>query len=181
MNDHTPPRTRSARAAPLPDGVRSSRCSRRSASPRVARRLPRPRCPRSPPTCPRASRRASSQAAAHSRLLHPRYGRTVVRAVNEVEAALAELRNEARHRALLVARRAAAQETRDLRFAPVRVGAERLRRPAGCVACALARRVGASRRRARPGPGPPCGAPCSGRRVDGSGPRCSAAGRVVTF
>ena len=44
------------------------------------------------------------------------YGRTVVTAVNEVEAALAELRNEARHRALLVARRAEAQETRDLRL-----------------------------------------------------------------
>ncbi len=63
-------------------------------------------------------RLAANVALAHARFdeLAAAYGRTVVTAVNEVEAALAGLRNEARHRALLAARREEAQETRDLRL-----------------------------------------------------------------
>ena len=63
-------------------------------------------------------RLAANVALARARFdeLAAAYGRTVVTAVNEVEAALAELRNEARNRALLAARREQAQETRDLRL-----------------------------------------------------------------
>lgn len=63
-------------------------------------------------------RLAANVALAHARFdeLAAAYGRTVVTAVNEVEAALAELRNEFRRRALLAARRDEAQETRDLRM-----------------------------------------------------------------
>ena len=63
-------------------------------------------------------RLAANVALAHARFdeLAAAYGRTVVMAVNEVEAALAELRNESRRRALLAARRDEAQETRDLRM-----------------------------------------------------------------
>ena len=63
-------------------------------------------------------RLAANVALAHARFdeLAAAYGRTVVTAVNEVEAALAELRNEARHRALLAARREEAQEAWELRL-----------------------------------------------------------------
>ena len=61
-------------------------------------------------------RLAANVALADARFdeLAAAYGRTVVTAVNEVEAALAGLRNEARHYDLLAARREAAQETRDM-------------------------------------------------------------------
>ena len=63
-------------------------------------------------------RLAANVALAHARFdeLAAAYGRTVVTAVNEVEAALAELRNEAQTRALLAARREEARETRELRL-----------------------------------------------------------------
>ena len=62
-------------------------------------------------------RRAGDVALAHTRFneLAAAYGRIVVTAVNEVEAALAGLRNEARGHALLTARRGEAQATLDLR------------------------------------------------------------------
>ena len=62
-------------------------------------------------------RRASNVALAHSRYneLAAAYGRTVVTAVNEVEAALAGLRNEGRRHAFLAVRREEAQATLELR------------------------------------------------------------------
>lgn len=63
------------------------------------------------------NRLVSNVALAHTRFneLAAAYGRTVVTAVNEVEAAMEELRNEERRHVLLVARREEAQATRDLR------------------------------------------------------------------
>jgi NodT family efflux transporter outer membrane factor (OMF) lipoprotein len=62
-------------------------------------------------------RLAANVALAHTRFneLAAAYGRTVVTAVNEVEAALAGLRNEGRRHALVAARRDEAQATLDLR------------------------------------------------------------------
>ncbi len=62
-------------------------------------------------------RLAGNVALAHTRFneLAAAYGRTVVTAVNEVEAALAGLRNEGRRHALLAAARGEAQATLDLR------------------------------------------------------------------
>ena len=62
-------------------------------------------------------RLAGDVALAHTRFneLAAAYGRAVVTAVNEVEAALAGLRNEGRRHAFLAARREEAQATLDLR------------------------------------------------------------------
>ena len=62
-------------------------------------------------------RLAGNVALAHTRFneLAAAYGRTVVTAVNEVEAALAGLRNEGRRHAFLSARREEAQASLDLR------------------------------------------------------------------
>ncbi len=62
-------------------------------------------------------RRAGNVALSHARFneLAAEYGRTVVTAVNEVEAALAGQRNEGRRHALLAARREEARATLNLR------------------------------------------------------------------